>query len=78
MMRQEGKKDKATKRRVNVSKKSVMALSTNSALRAAADVGDKCQLHLITPTLYTAAYISYNQNFDYTHPMPLPSPNFIQ
>ena len=53
MMRQEGKKDKATKRRVNVSKKSVMALSTNSALRAAADVGDKCQLHLITPTLIT-------------------------
>ena len=62
MMRQ-GKKDKATKRRVNVSKKSTMALSTNSALRAAADVGDKCQLHLITPTLYNCSgYISYNQN----------------
>ena len=67
---------------VNISMKNTLALSTNAApgIEGRTDVGDKCQLHLITPALcyivhlYIKPYIAS----DYTHPMALPSPNFMQ
>lgn len=67
---------------VNISLNNTWPLSTNAApgIERRTDVGDKCQLHLITPALcYIVHFVHSVQPHmasDYTHPMALPSPHF--